>query len=37
MDLQTLFLGEPEVANWGYGWAKRFLEQSYTQAHRQII
>ena len=22
-----LFLGEPEVANWGYGWAKRFLEQ----------
>jgi nucleoside-diphosphate-sugar epimerase len=22
-----LFLGEPEMANWGYGWAKRFLEQ----------
>ena len=22
-----LFLGEPEQANWGYGWAKRFLEQ----------
>ncbi len=21
------FLGEPERANWGYGWAKRFLEQ----------
>jgi nucleoside-diphosphate-sugar epimerase len=22
-----LFTGEPEMANWGYGWAKRFLEQ----------
>ena len=22
-----LFTGEPEIANWGYGWAKRFLEQ----------
>jgi UDP-glucose 4-epimerase len=22
-----LFLGEPEMANWGYGWAKRMLEQ----------
>ena len=22
-----LFEGEPEKANWGYGWAKRFLEQ----------
>lgn len=22
-----LFTGEPELANWGYGWAKRFLEQ----------
>ena len=22
-----LFTGEPERANWGYGWAKRFLEQ----------
>jgi len=22
-----LFVGEPEKANWGYGWAKRFLEQ----------
>ena len=22
-----LFEGEPEMANWGYGWAKRFLEQ----------
>jgi nucleoside-diphosphate-sugar epimerase len=21
------FLGEPEMANWGYGWAKRMLEQ----------
>ncbi|KZB70926.1 MULTISPECIES: NAD-dependent epimerase/dehydratase family protein [Thalassospira] len=23
----ALFDGEPEVVNWGYGWAKRFLEQ----------
>lgn len=23
-----VFLGEPERANWGYGWAKRFLEQA---------
>ena len=22
-----VFVGEPERANWGYGWAKRFLEQ----------
>ena len=22
-----LWTGEPEAANWGYGWAKRFLEQ----------
>ncbi len=22
-----VFDGEPEMANWGYGWAKRFLEQ----------
>jgi nucleoside-diphosphate-sugar epimerase len=22
-----LFTGEPEMANWGYGWAKRMLEQ----------
>ena len=22
-----LFDGDPEMANWGYGWAKRFLEQ----------
>ena len=25
-----LFSGEPERANWGYGWAKRFLEQKAT-------
>jgi nucleoside-diphosphate-sugar epimerase len=25
-----LFTGEPELANWGYGWAKRFLEQKAT-------
>jgi nucleoside-diphosphate-sugar epimerase len=24
------FTGEPEMANWGYGWAKRFLEQKAT-------
>lgn len=23
----AVFFGEPERANWGYGWAKRFLEQ----------
>lgn len=23
----AVFEGEPELANWGYGWAKRFLEQ----------
>jgi len=23
----SLFQGEPEIVNWGYGWAKRFLEQ----------
>jgi nucleoside-diphosphate-sugar epimerase len=25
-----LFTGEPERVNWGYGWAKRFLEQKAT-------
>ncbi|NJO53448.1 MAG: NAD-dependent epimerase/dehydratase family protein [Bacteroidales bacterium] len=25
-----LFDGEPEMANWGYGWAKRLLEQKAT-------
>lgn len=25
-----LFTAEPELANWGYGWAKRFLEQKAT-------
>ena len=25
-----LFSGEPEQANWGYGWAKRMLEQKAT-------
>jgi nucleoside-diphosphate-sugar epimerase len=24
-----LYDGEPEMANWGYGWAKRFLEQKF--------
>ncbi len=24
---RPVFEGEPEMANWGYGWAKRFLEQ----------
>lgn len=27
MDEVGAFEGEPEMANWGYGWAKRFLEQ----------
>jgi UDP-glucose 4-epimerase len=25
-----VFSGEPELANWGYGWAKRLLEQKAT-------
>ena len=29
-----LFGGEPEMANWGYGWAKRFLEQKTTMLAR---
>lgn len=27
MDEAQIFEGEPEGVNWGYGWAKRFLEQ----------
>jgi UDP-glucose 4-epimerase len=27
--------GEPERANWGYGWAKRFLEQKATLVARE--
>jgi nucleoside-diphosphate-sugar epimerase len=30
-----LFTGEPELANWGYGWAKRFLEQKAAILSRQ--
>src|SRR5262249_43582021 len=30
-----LFEGEPEIANWGYGWAKRFLEQKSTMLARE--
>jgi nucleoside-diphosphate-sugar epimerase len=30
-----LFSGEPELANWGYGWAKRFLEQKVTMLARE--
>lgn len=30
-----LFNGEPERANWGYGWAKRFLEQKATHVARE--
>jgi nucleoside-diphosphate-sugar epimerase len=31
-----LFSGEPEMANWGYGWAKRFLEQKALILSREI-
>jgi nucleoside-diphosphate-sugar epimerase len=30
-----LFTGEPELANWGYGWAKRFLEQKAAMLARE--
>jgi nucleoside-diphosphate-sugar epimerase len=30
-----LFDGEPEMANWGYGWAKRFLEQKALVVARE--
>jgi nucleoside-diphosphate-sugar epimerase len=30
-----LFAGEPELANWGYGWAKRFLEQKANMLARE--
>jgi nucleoside-diphosphate-sugar epimerase len=30
-----LFDGEPEMANWGYGWAKRFLEQKAVVVARE--
>jgi hypothetical protein len=30
-----LFDGEPELANWGYGWAKRFLEQKSVVLARE--
>ena len=30
-----LFDGEPEMANWGYGWAKRFLEQKAMVVARE--
>lgn len=30
-----LFDGEPEQVNWGYGWAKRFLEQKATLYARE--
>jgi UDP-glucose 4-epimerase len=29
------FTGEPELANWGYGWAKRLLEQKATILARE--
>ena len=29
------FDGEPELANWGYGWAKRFLEQKAAMLARE--
>lgn len=30
-----VFEGEPEMANWGYGWAKRFLEQKLLVLSRE--
>ena len=30
-----VFEGEPEMANWGYGWAKRFLEQKALLLSRE--
>jgi nucleoside-diphosphate-sugar epimerase len=30
-----VFEGEPEMANWGYGWAKRFLEQKLQVLTRE--
>lgn len=30
-----VFEGEPEMANWGYGWAKRFLEQKSSVLSRE--
>ena len=30
-----LYTGEPELANWGYGWAKRFLEQKALMLARE--
>lgn len=30
-----IFTGEPELANWGYGWAKRFLEQKALMLARE--
>jgi len=29
------FVGEPEIANWGYGWSKRLLEQKATILSRE--
>lgn len=31
----SVFDGEPEMANWGYGWAKRFLEQKMAVFSRE--
>lgn len=30
-----LYTGEPELANWGYGWAKRMLEQKMLMLARE--
>lgn len=32
---RPIFDGEPELANWGYGWAKRFLEQKMAVFSRE--
>ena len=33
---QPLFKNEPEMVNWGYGWAKRFLEQKSLILSKEI-
>lgn len=35
MEEVAVFEGEPEMANWGYGWAKRFLEQKLQVLARE--
>lgn len=36
LDERPLFDGEPEAVNWGYGWAKRLMEQKCLLLAREI-